>query len=657
MTGFYKVLFVVVLLFLAGACGRFVNIEIVEKEEIPAVKKDSVIQVDKIAEFKTMFKQRKLNMVIPPHTRIDTIITDKQNKTMEIEFSDDFSCIPLRNENVKNYYDFVKNYFGDEYKDYTIFIKTMGIKIEDLVPNFYRNVDTFDKNRIMDYSFKRTTPIIENIDKPFKITKGLYNRNISLWQSHGWYYSTDAGRWEWQRPRLFQTVEDLIPLSFVLPYIAPMLENAGATVFIPRERDWQTNEVVVDNDTKADIKNKFYVETAKDKKNKWQVSKTAGFAVGNPPYEVNFNPFEHGTTRYILSDIKGNAGVKWIPDIKETGEYAVYISYAASENNVSDALYKIKHAGGITDFIVNQKIGGTTWLFAGKFKFKKGENNYVELVNKSKENGLIVSADAVRFGGGMGVVLREGQTSGRPKFVEGAKYYLQYAGMPDTLIYNLNKNKNDYNDDYKSRTEYTNYLIGAPFGPHKDKNVKGLSIPIDLSMAFHTDAGITNNDTTVGSLAIYSLIDGESSVTFPNGKSRLACRDLSDIIQTEIVTDIRNNFDMAWSRRQLMEAQYTEAQRPNVPALLLELLSHQNFLDMKFMLDPKFRFTVSRAIYKGMLKFLSVQNNLEYIVQPLPVQNFAAQFDENMDAKLTWKETIDKAEKQPFQQVMLFIHV
>nr|HPN39806.1 N-acetylmuramoyl-L-alanine amidase [Melioribacteraceae bacterium] len=215
---------------------------------------------------------------------------------------------------------------------------------------------------------------------------------------------------------------------------------------------------------------------------------------------------------------------------------------------------------------------------------------------------------------------------------------------PDTLIYNLNDNKNDYNDDYKSRTEYTNYLIGNPFGPNINRNVSGLGIPIDLSMAFHTDAGITRNDTTVGTLAIYSLIDAYNNKTFPDGKSRLACRDLTDIIQTEIVDDIKENFDIAWNKRQLREAQYAESQRPNVPAILLELLSHQNFLDMKYMLDPRFRFIVSRSIYKGMLKFLSVTNNFDYVVQPLPINNFALNFVDNDKIYLSWNFTEDKSE-------------
>lgn len=623
----------------------FVSVKVdYEEEETDIINTDTVktIEIDKATTLKSDLKNKSFKINLPPYTKIDTVIVDEKNKIVTVNFSKELSYIGLREDNVRYFYDSVKEYLGNRYKDYKISITSLGIKIEDLIPNFYRTDKNFDNSRIRDYNFKRTTPIIENINKPFKITKGLYNRNIALWHSHGWYYSVDLNRWEWQRPRLFQTVEDLVPLSFVIPYIAPMLENAGANVFIPRERDFNVNEVVIDNDTKSDIKNKLYIET--NNKNKWQNCIKPGFALGNPPYEENFNPFLSGTARYTLSDNKGESKIKWTINIPETGEYSVYLSYIAGDKNVTDAVYKVKHAGGITEFMVNQTIGGNTWLYVGKFLFNKNDNNYVELSNKSKEEGRIITADAIRVGGGMGIVKRNGSTSGRPKFVEGAKYYMQYAGMPDSLIYNLNDNKNDYNDDYKSRTEYTNYLIGAPFGPNKNRDVKGLGIPIDLSMAFHTDAGITKNDTTIGTLAIYSLIDAFNNSNFPDGKSRLACRDLSDIVQSQIVDDIRANFDVAWNKRQLREAQYAESQRPNVPALLLELLSHQNFLDMKYMLDPRFRFVVSRAIYKGMLKYLSVQNNCDYVVQPLPIHKFYTEFVGGNSVKLSWKFTEDKFE-------------
>ena len=260
----------------------------------------------------------------------------------------------------------------------------------------------------------------------------------------------------------------------------------------------------------------------------------------------------------------------------------------------------------------------------GTFKFDKGnkKSQGVVLSNQSKDENKIVSADAVRFGGGMGIVEREGTTSGRPKFVEGSRYWLQYAGMPDTLTYNLNSDSDDYKDDYQSRGEYGNYLYGAPFGPNRNRDEKGLGIPLDLSLAFHTDAGITRNDTAIGTLMIYSLPGLDSQKVFPDGVSRLANRDLSDIVQTQIVSDIRNQYDSTWTRRQLMNALYSEAARPNFPSMLLELLSHQNFYELKFELDPRFRFDISRSIYKGMLKFLSAQYGFDYVVQPLASDKF-----------------------------------
>ncbi|MGE5399036.1 MAG: fibronectin type III domain-containing protein, partial [Ignavibacteriales bacterium] len=634
-------LLVIVLLIITGCSSR---IEKKEETKSTAEKKDIY---GNVKEFITTARTTRTPIALPFGVKVDTIITDKDKKTLQIDFSDEFSQIAFREDNVKAIYDVVKAFAGDEYKDYSFTIRTQNKPIEELIPNFYRSSKgSYDKSRLA-LPTARPAPVVENVSKPFEALKGLYNKNIVLWQSHGWYYSNGAARWEWQRPRLFQSVEDKIPLSFTIPYIIPMLENAGANVFVPRERDIQTNEVIVDNDDAVKAGSKSYVENVKSKKTAWKSGTLPGFAYGNPPYAEGYNPFQHGTTRFVETDTVQTAEVSWTPNIPETGYYAVYITYQGSGDNASDALYTVYHAGGKTDFLINQKIGGSTWIYLGKFKFNAGSNadGKVVLVNKSKDRtGKYVSADAVRFGGGMGIVSRNGYTSGRPKYLEGSRYWLQFAGMPDTLVYNLNKNKNDYNDDYQSRGEYANYLKGAPFGPNRNRNEKGLGIPIDLSMAFHTDAGITHNDTTIGTLSIFSTENTESQVTFPDGVSRMASRDLADIVQTQIVDDIRAGFDPAWSRRQMKDAQYSEAYRPNMPSLLVELLSHQNLLDMKYMLDPRFRFTVARAMYKGMLKFLATQYNTDYVVQPLPVDHFQALLI-NGNAVLRWHPVFDAQEK------------
>ncbi|MDX1284832.1 MAG: fibronectin type III domain-containing protein, partial [Draconibacterium sp.] len=465
---------------------------------------------------------------------------------------------------------------------------------------------------------------------PYEISSGLNNSNIAIWNSHGWYYEAELDRWEWQRPRLFTTVEDISPSAFVVQYIALMLENAGANTFIPRERDWQTNEVIVDNNASTG-KSKF-------KKPKGRKTEVSGFAIGNPPY-INENPFEIGTSINFKSSKKFNKAV-YIPEIPETGYYPVYVSYGRGDGKV---IYSVYHSGGKTDFEVDQRMGYGTWIYLGKFHFKQGINKKagkVELV-VPEGNGRYYSTDAVRFGGGIGDIERNGKISQRARFYEGARYYLQYAGVPDTLVYKLHEN-NDYSDDSMGRGEWVNWLLGAPFGPTKNRQHPGLKIPIDMAFAFHTDAGILPDDEIVGTLAIYST-DRDTSV-FSDGQSKYASRDLTDIIQTQIVDDINTLYNCDWTRRGMWNAQYFEAYRPQVPTMMLELLSHQNLNDVKYLLQPKFKFDVSRAVYKGILRYIASQNNYEYVIQPLPVDHFSSEFVNQNSVKLSWTPVLDKLE-------------
>ena len=601
----------------------------------------------KVEQFVQICQDTKVPIDISSATRIDSVSVDHNKQHIDILFTKHFSYIPFRLENVEATYSFMKEILGKKFRNYSLTIWSLDQPIEELIPNYYRSSGMgYDQSRMPVVTEERSIrPIVRQIGKLLP-NKGLYNRNIGLWHSHGWYYENKKDRWEWQRPRLFQTVEDLLPMSVTIPYLIPMLENAGAHVFVPRERDIQTKEVVIDNDTVNDSSG-IYRELTLSDSAKWQTGQGTGFAIGHQPYKVNLNPFRQGTYRLTHTDSVISAKIEYIPKIPVTGTYSVSVSYHQSEKNTDAALYSVYHAGGVTQFQVNQKIGGPTWVYLGEFKLFKGLNpdkGKVTLVNQSEDIHGTITADAVRFGGGMGNVSRNGRTSDRPRFVEGSRYYLQYAGMPDTLVYNFNRNKNDYNDDYQSRPEYINYLNGAPAGPNIDRSVKGLGIPMDLSMAFHTDAGITTNDTTVGSLMIYSIMGADTQAVFPDGMSRMANRDFADIVQTQILEDIKKTFDPSWTRRSLMNSRYSEAYRPNVPGILLELLSHQNFTDMQYIQDPRFRFLIARSIYKGILKFLSFQYAYDYTVQPLPVNHFSAEFDSVGGVQLKWRAVTDPLE-------------
>ena len=509
-------------------------------------------------------------------------------------------------------------------------------------------------------------PLVENLSVPY-YNEGLSGRYIAIWQSHGKYYEPSCKRWEWQRAPNFTTVEDTYTQSYVLPFLIPMLENAGAYVMTPRERDTQRHEVIVDNDpTFAGKRDGLLRKTGKYSENgKWE-SAGEGFADAKKIYTGVDNPFKMGTARMAkCSKNEGTASATWTPDIPADGKYAVYISYKTLKNSTRSAHYTVRHAAGETEFIVNQRMGGGTWIYLGTFDFNKGKEACVTLDNGTPEGrkyvrGSVVTCDGIKIGGGMGKIARGNmedpvethQISGLPSYLEGALYSMQWAGIDSCIIRKFGEN--DYTNDYGTRGSWVDFMSrGSDVNPviedkKKEKGKKdfeslpGKGIPFDLSFAFHTDAGTTPNDSIIGTLSIYTMLrDGQR--TFPDGEDRLTCRDYASIVQSQIVSDVRQQFNPDWSRRFLWDRSYSESRTPSVPAMLLELLSHQNFADMKFGLDPTFRFTVSRAIYKGMLKYLSGRYGCDYTVQPLPVNSFAVKMEGN-NAILSWKATPDTLE-------------
>ncbi len=495
-------------------------------------------------------------------------------------------------------------------------------------------------------------PIVSEIGA-MDFNKGLSDRHIALWQSHGRYYETAYKRWEWQRAQDFTTVEDTYTQSYVLPFLIPMLENAGAYVMTPRERDTQSYEVITDNDPAFEGERRGHTRRlGKYSENgKWEDA-GLGFADAKMMYTGHDNPFTMGTVRQapVIGSKGRKAEIRWTPDVPERGEYAVYVSYKTLENSTEAAHYTVHHLGGETEFAVNQKMGGSSWVYLGTFEFGEGTDGYVTLANDTPKGAkfvknTVVTADAVRLGGGMGKIGRGEDdddpatytTSGMPAYLEGALYSMQWNGVDTSVTAQYSK---DYTNDYASRGPWVNYMAGGSF---MNPKAEGKGIPFDISFAWHTDAGTTPNDSIIGCLSIYTL-EKDGSQKFANGDDRMTNRELTDLMQTQICDDIRVDYDSKWTRRYLWNRNYSESRTPEVPSSMLELLSHQNFGDMKLGLDPSFRFTVSRAVYKGMLKYLSNRFGFEYAVQPLPVNSFAVTPIDATTAKLSWKNTVDALE-------------
>ena len=180
------------------------------------------------------------------------------------------SYIPFREKNVEEIYKGVSALLPKEYVHYKLQIITDNQDIEELIPLALR---TKKDKKLKTFRHKVGNPLITKLSSPYSPKSGLQDKHIALWQSHGYYYEPKLTRWEWQRARIFQTVEDLYTQSFVLPYLIPMLENAGANVLIPRERDVQIAEIIIDNDGCRN--NSHYTENDAEK----QLRTSEGLAV------------------------------------------------------------------------------------------------------------------------------------------------------------------------------------------------------------------------------------------------------------------------------------------------------------------------------------------------------------------------------------------
>ncbi len=490
----------------------------------------------------------------------------------------------------------------------------------------------------MCYGAQAQQPWVTNMSRPYSIDNGLEGRHLSLWASHGRYYDNDKGYWKWQRPALFCTTEDLFTQTIVVPYLIPMLENAGAVVFTPRERDWQRHEVIVDNDD-ANGAAHYREQTGKYH---WTTGPQPGFAQHQGHYQDGENPFLAGTVRMAETTHSKSkqSTVDYTPLIPEDGRYAVYVSYQTVPASSDDVRYTVYHKGQATEFRVNQQMGGSTWVYLGTFEFDAGqsEQNRVVVSNHSDHKGF-VTTDAVRFGGGMGNIERGGEVSGLPRCLEGARYYAQWAGMPYE-VYSSKQGVNDYGDDINVRSLMTNLLCGgSPYAPDS----AGRKVPFELSLAIHSDAGHTDTGLGVyGSLSICTTQKGDS--TLATGESRQASMTLATELLDNTTRDLQYKYG-TWVARSFYDRNYSETRLPVVPSAILETMSHQNFGDMRYGQDPNFRFTLARSIYKTLLRYITRRHNETCVVQPLAPDNFHIEFTHREgEVRLSWRGLIDSQE-------------
>lgn len=148
------------------------------------------------------------------HITVDSVAIN--GNTLQLFANMNCSYIPFREDNVAEIYKGISALLPTEFAKYRLQLRTNRHSIEELIPQALRSKK--DK-KALTFSQDVEKPLVTKVSRPYTPTNGLQNRHIALWQSHGFYYEPKLNRWEWQRARCLQTVEDLYTQSFVLPYL------------------------------------------------------------------------------------------------------------------------------------------------------------------------------------------------------------------------------------------------------------------------------------------------------------------------------------------------------------------------------------------------------------------------------------------------------
>lgn len=217
------------------------------------------------------------------HITVDSVAIN--GNTLQLFANMNCSYIPFREDNVAEIYKGISALLPTEFAKYRLQLRTNRHSIEELIPQALRSKKT--KGSYIQPGCRKASgnQSFQTLYSNQRTAKPSY----CLMAKPRFYYEPKLNRWEWQRARCLQTVEDLYTQSFVLPYLVPMLENAGANVLLPRERDCQTAEIIIDNDGCLNT-GSTYAERTADKV--WQQGTGKGFAHLRPQYIDFENPLK-----------------------------------------------------------------------------------------------------------------------------------------------------------------------------------------------------------------------------------------------------------------------------------------------------------------------------------------------------------------------------
>lgn len=382
----------------------------------------------------------------------------------------------------------------------------------------------------------------------------LTGASVFVSPGHGWWF-TD-GKWTTQRGNNHGVVEDLSNAETVIQYLVPYLENAGARVYLTRERDMQTNMVIVEaEDARLD--------------GEWTKRQ---------------NPGAHGGTDYIAAPSQSARAI-FTPEIPGEGYYAVYAWYAPKPGDqvAERARITVHHSGGPKIFYQNQNHDTHTWKYLGTYHFEQGASSSVAIESTDTASAV---ADAVRFGGGMGdFVAGDGTTSGRPRWEESGLYYVQFAGF-----------------DAENGTRSFNQVRAMP--RYSEWEAEPWEKDRAIYVSWHTNGSLDHLSTGISTYiyGIYAWGPPSDFTGYPGGE------ELARYLHNNVLDDVRAHWDSEWEDVGIICRWLGETNPESnfkMPAVLIENGFHDNAHDASYILDPQFRRLSAAAAYKGIVEYFA----------------------------------------------------
>lgn len=425
----------------------------------------------------------------------------------------------------------------------------------------------------------------------------LSGRIVFTSAGHGWTWSRRG--WVTQRGITHEMNEDYGNLDQMNFFTAYLL-NAGATVVPFRPLGYQTNEVVLDNDSPG-------VRFS----GKWFNSQSTVYFgdAGDVPY------------RFALLNHTETATATYTPKIPQTGFYPVYTWVRHGPDRTSQ-LYRILHTGGQTLVRVPHHMVGSGWVYLGTYHFNAGasrKNGSVVVSNlqPSPGFGAVTVADAIRFGNGMGDIVPApgAPVSGYPREEEASRYWvLKALGHGQENIH-----ATDSEDHQPSN-------VGAPPRAAREMNreTEG-NLYQRIFISFHSNAG--GGRGTIGLWNDPELFPGTMT---PNQErlAELIGREINDIFTANApplevpwfgrtrLTYARNDYAFGEINNRAIQGEFD--------ATIIEIAFHDSKDDALLMRDPKVRDVAGRASYQSVVRYMNEFDDAPLRFLPEPPRNVRA---------------------------------